>query len=722
MMKKVTIITFPEYESLVLDSLGAAGVTQLTEVTGPDYDEYKKEVKGPEYKTLYDEVAPRYKELKKLINFEIEVTTPLLDVLRDYTRNPEVRTKQAIQHLDRVIGKLKDVREAQANESERLSKEYDEKISRGSALFHEKRRSLVEQHARWDTKIELIKALGTEDLKNSLAYGIINTEFLKRLEQHLAKQPEVKIKANSINASESFILVSGPESTRKTVLDHFLVFEVYDLSVVLGEEAKAIIDPYNRGKMLEKFQSEMGVWIKSIEAPGETFDEKLAVLETEHQSDIKRIEEEKTAKLQTATESVKERYANVLADVKVSEMAALSEATFCYTMLRLATDSRAPVMRTKVFSILQGWTPAENIGEFNEAIKEVEQKTGEKIIYEVDDVNPGDRGVPTPAPVMHPSFLQSNWKLTTLRGYPNSNEFNPAYLSIIVFAFQFGLMYGDVGQGLLILLIGIFLSRKYTRGMLKYLGGLFLPMGVSAIIFGFLYGSIFLNEEFLHHLYQPIMPNPIHDTTSLLKLVFLIAAIEVIIGLMIGAYNQIKKGNPVGALGEHGLGMILYVGGLYLTAMYFISIGMNFMQALSYWGFYVMILGMLLSFAEPVIHSIQHGHGVGMESIGEGIGGLLMTFVEGLANLFSFLRIAAFALAHASLAIAAEALNEAIVLPVPIPIGLLIMNIVAMSFELISSTVQSLRLLYYEFMGKFFDGSGVPFKPFTVPRERKMSQ
>jgi vacuolar-type H+-ATPase subunit I/STV1 len=210
LMKKVTIITFPEYESLVLDSLGAAGVTQLTEVKGTDYDEYKKEVKGPEYKTLYDEVAPRYKELKKLINFEIEMTTPLLDVLRDYTRNPEVRTKQAIRHLDRVIGKLKDVREAQANESERLSKEYDEKISMGSALFHEKRRSLVEQKSRWDTKIELIKALGTEDLKNSLAFGIINTEFLKRLEQHLAKQPEVKIKANTINASESFIIVSGP--------------------------------------------------------------------------------------------------------------------------------------------------------------------------------------------------------------------------------------------------------------------------------------------------------------------------------------------------------------------------------------------------------------------------------------------------------------------------------------------------------------------------------
>jgi vacuolar-type H+-ATPase subunit I/STV1 len=721
-MKKVTIITFPEYESLVLGSLGEAGVTQFVDVAGADYDEYKKEVKGPDYKALYDEIAPRYKELKKLINFEIEMTTPALDVLRDYTRNPEIRTKQAVQHLDRVIAKLKDVKEAQANESERLTKEYDEKISKGSALFHEKRRSFMEQKTRWDTKIELIKSLGSDDLKNSLGYGIVNTDFLKRLEQHLTQHPEEKIKATAINASESFIVVTGPEQAKKTVLDHFLVFEVYDISVVLGDDAKTVVDPYSRAKVLEKYQSEKDAWINTIEAAGATFEEKIAAMDAEHQSAIKLLEEEKEEKLKVSTESVKERYAKVENDVKQTEMLALSEATFCYNTLRLGADSRAPVMRTKVFSILQGWTPAENIGEFNDAIKKVEEKVGEKIIFDVDDVEPGDKKVPTPPPVMKPSFLQSNWKLTTLRGYPSVNEFNPAYLSILIFAFQFGLMYGDVGQGAIILILGIVLSKKFTKGMLKYLGGLFIPMGISAIIFGFLYGSIFLNEEILHHLYHPLMPNPIHQTTTLLKLVFLIAAVEVILGLVIGAYNQIKKGNPVGALGEHGLGMILYVAGLYLTAMYFISIGMNFMGALSYWGFYMMIAGMLLSFAEPVIHSVQHGHGVGMESIGEGIGGLLMTFVEGLANLFSFLRIAAFALAHASLAVAAEALNEAIVLPVPIPIGLIIMNIVAMSFELISSTVQSLRLLYYEFMGKFFDGSGVPFKPFTVPKERKTTQ
>jgi V/A-type H+-transporting ATPase subunit I len=100
-----------------------------------------------------------------------------------------------------------------------------------------------------------------------------------------------------------------------------------------------------------------------------------------------------------------------------------------------------------------------------------------------------------------------------------------------------------------------------------------------------------------------------------------------------------------------------------------------------------------------------------MDSIGEGIGGLLMTFVEGLANMFSFLRIAAFALAHVSLSVASEQMGHAIGNPI---LALVIMNIIALSFEFVSSSVQSLRLLYYEFMGKFFHGGGMPFRPFKI--------
>ena len=97
--------------------------------------------------------------------------------------------------------------------------------------------------------------------------------------------------------------------------------------------------------------------------------------------------------------------------------------------------------------------------------------------------------------------------------------------------------------------------------------------------------------------------------------------------------------------------------------------------------------------------------------MGEAVGGFLMTFVEGLANMFSFLRLAAFALAHASLAGAALSMGEAIGSNLG---ALIMMNVIALTFEFVSSSVQSLRLLYYEFMGKFFHGEGIPFEPFKL--------
>jgi vacuolar-type H+-ATPase subunit I/STV1 len=159
--------------------------------------------------------------------------------------------------------------------------------------------------------------------------------------------------------------------------------------------------------------------------------------------------------------------------------------------------------------------------------------------------------------------------------------------------------------------------------------------------------------------------------------------------------------------------MGLYITGLYLSASTMFTEGLDIMVLVANWPFKLMISGMLLSFVEPILHSLLHGHGIGgMEAIGEGIGGLLMTFVEGLANMFSFLRVAAFAIAHVSLSSAGEAMGHAIGSPIG---GIIIMNVIALSFEFISSSVQSIRLLYYEFMGKFFHGEGIRFKPFRIP-------
>ena len=160
--------------------------------------------------------------------------------------------------------------------------------------------------------------------------------------------------------------------------------------------------------------------------------------------------------------------------------------------------------------------------------------------------------------------------------------------------------------------------------------------------------------------------------------------------------------------------IVYFLIGLFFSGLRFLEIG-NIFETFSYWGFMIMVSGLLLATVTPILEALVHKR-IGMETLSEAIGALLMTFVESLSNFFSFLRIAAFVLAHASLALAAHSLSGILG-----PGGLVITNLIAMTFELMSTAVQSLRLLYYEFMGKFFQGKGSPFNPFVFTDPRLIS-
>ncbi len=412
-------------------------------------------------------------------------------------------------------------------------------------------------------------------------------------------------------------------------------------------------------------------------------------------------------------------------------MSSVNLVNYYANVLRIYSRINAPVLRGKVISIMQGYTPENMVETLRKAVGEVESHIGETLYVEVSDLGEGDEHAPVPEIDFKSEKLQPLWILTRLRGWPSAGELNPGYISVLVFCFQFGLMFGDIGQGLVFLGIGLALTGKYKEGMMKYLFALFIPMGIAAIIFGFMYDSIFLYEHaitnFVEHTYgmdlhgiYPIMPNPLHQTGELMNLIFMIGAIELVFGAMLGAYNAFKAKNYAGMLGEHGFGMGLYVTGLYLSASTMFTEGLDIMLVVAGFPFKLMLLGMGLSFVEPILHSLMHGHGIGgMEAIGEGIGGLLMTFVEGLANMFSFLRIAAFAIAHVSLSGAGESLGHAVNNPIA---GMIIMNIIALTFEFVSSGVQSFRLLYYELMGKFLHCEGKRFKPFTIRPPKTLSE
>jgi len=535
-----------------------------------------------------------------------------------------------------------------------------EKIKEVDANQEERHGKLIEARLR----LESLKALKPEELKKCLTVGLVDLSIIQRLKEYLHRFEDLSTKVVEFSSEKGYVFVFGPEERREWVETIFLIFEVKDIFEVLNtHDILLTIDAGKREEFIKKYEKEV--------------QESQALTHTEAQY-----------------KQIKSEYSLTLGNAK-----------FLSQMLRILSDESAPVLRTNVISVIQGWIDNDKMQTLEKILNDLQKGTGELFYLEYEDPGHDDHAVPTPEPVMKPSILQPAWKLTSLRGWPSAQEINPMYITVLVFSFQFGLMYGDIGQGAIFLIAGIIMSRKFKRGMMSKLGTLFIPMGIFAIIFGIGYDSIFLIEGLLFHHHQ-FMPNPVHETTTLMKWVFKIAAVEIIFGLVLGAINQWKEGHKWGVLGEHGLGMILYVAGLSLSVFEFIRTA-DFMGTLNYWGFYLLIGGMFLSMLEPIIAALAGGH-FSIEVIGEGVGALLMTFVEGLANLFSFLRIVAFALAHASLAGAAHQL-AGFMGNVP---SLILMNLIAMSFEFMSSGVQSLRLLYYEFMGKFYQGNGAPFRPY----------
>jgi vacuolar-type H+-ATPase subunit I/STV1 len=726
LMKKVTIITPPEYEGLLLESLGKSQVVHFTKVTGKDYEALKDpSEEATDYRILYTKVNARYEEILGMGDFVVERKTPSLEELREFTLSPEGKAEAIIDEATSLIEDVKEKKEHQHVENARLVKELQAKLDVERKKFEKEKEKLVGKLADrviLSTRLESIQALEPEQFKSCFAVGVVKNDLIPKVGEYLRRYEGTYFRTASISDNESFIFVFGSEETRRWVEALFLVFEIKDIIDVLdSRDILLVLDPAKRAEAIEKYEAQLKK--KDDESsPGEEPDderkirERVVELENSHRHRISELRTEYDLKIKENEEAHRKE----IADLMSEQSEKIGKIDYYVNLLRMFSSRRVHILRGMVISILQGYTPESRVPKLRETVKDVESRIGETLFVEVSDLGDDDKHAPTP-PLEMPSFLGPAWILTRLRGWPSAEELNPGYISVLIFCFQFGLMFGDIGQGLIYLAIGLALRNRFEKGMMRYLTNLFIPMGIAAVLFGFMYDSIFLVEHAISNslhaahidlpFHYPIMPNPVHEVGELMNLIFLVGAVEIVLGALLGAYNSFKEGNYVGMIGEHGFGMGLYVTGLYLSAASLFTEGLDIMLMVANWPFKLMLAGMLLSFMEPVLHSVQHGHGLSIESMGEGLGGLLMTFVEGLANMFSFLRIAAFALAHASLAGAGEALGHAIGSGI---LGLLIMNVIALSFEFISSSVQSLRLLYYEFMGKFFHGEGVPFKPFRL--------
>jgi len=267
--------------------------------------------------------------------------------------------------------------------------EIREKIKEVDARREEGKNKLVETKLR----LESLKALEPEELKKCLTVGLADLSIQQRLEEYLERFEDLSSKVVEFSSDKGYVFVFGPEERREWVETIFLIFEVKDIFDVLNtQDILLSIDAGRREEVIKEYEQE----VQELQA--------LTEAEAEY-------------------EEIKAEYSPVLGN-----------AMFLDQMLRILSDESVPVLRTNVISVIQGWISHDNVQVLNQIINDLQEETGELFYLEYEDPGHEDHGIPSPEPVMKPSFLQPAWKLTSLRGWPAINEINPMYISLIVFS------------------------------------------------------------------------------------------------------------------------------------------------------------------------------------------------------------------------------------------------------------------------------------------------
>jgi V/A-type H+-transporting ATPase subunit I len=336
-----------------------------------------------------------------------------------------------------------------------------------------------------------------------------------------------------------------------------------------------------------------------------------------------------------------------------------------------------------------------------------------------------------PVKLKHGPLVGNFERIIFSYGAPLYGTVDPTPFVAFFFTLLFGIMFGDAGQGLVFILIGILMLTGVIKKfpVSPKFGPIFVAIGCSSTVMGILTGEFFGNEHvlipvsrFLSGLFgEPrdhilsLMPSA--DSIDKLFIFFLftigVGFIINSIGLVINIINQFILGRRGHALfGKTGLS-----GALFFWYVVFLAIRVaGFGSSIQIFDWVIIGLTLFGVFFASPLERLVEGHrpvfenGIGTAII-EGAVEILEVISSYLSNSVSFLRVGAFALAHAVLGFIIFTMQEM----VGGAGGLLISvigNVVVIVLEGMIVAIQVIRLQYYEFFSKFFTETGKEFEPF----------
>lgn len=373
-----------------------------------------------------------------------------------------------------------------------------------------------------------------------------------------------------------------------------------------------------------------------------------------------------------------------------------------------SNDVKNTMAFTNEFFYFSGWVPENSIKALKRYIKGFEDRL---IITErqVQDIN----HITTPPTKMkNGSFIKPFESMVTMYGIPSYGELDPTLFLGISYMIIFGAMFGDVGQGIIFILAGLYLSYGKNN---KTFGGVVSRLGISSTLFGFAYGSIFGFEEII----EPLFIRPMEDIMQVLIYAVIFGCALLAIGFIFSLINNYRKKDiENGVFGKDGLvGFIFYMS---LLGFIFCKYrGIQIIPNILWYTVFITAL-ILMLLKEPLANLVSGKRPLYNESkkdyFVEGGFGVVETLLSLFSNTLSFIRVGAFALNHVGLFLAFSALAQMMKNGIGGVFVYVLGNIIIIGLEGLIVFIQGLRLEYYELFSKYFDGSGVPFEPVNIEK------
>lgn len=347
------------------------------------------------------------------------------------------------------------------------------------------------------------------------------------------------------------------------------------------------------------------------------------------------------------------------------------------------------------------WVPSKDFGKLREKLDNLND-----INCEYEDAEKKQKLVPVK--LKNNILFRPFEYFVNMYGLPAYGSADITPFVAITYTLIFGIMFGDAGQGMVLMLAG-FLMWK-LKGM--PLGKILIPCGVSSVFFGFLFGSFFGFEDFFDPVYKALgfasKPVSVMDSVnSVLIFSIGIGVLLVLISMSINVYSCIKLRHFGEAVfSNNGIaGILFYTSGVFAVLSIF---GVKNLLPETVLITVATGSALMLFFKDLFIEVIDTGHlekkSSVMDFLLQNVFEMLEYALSYLSNTVSFLRVGAFVLVHAGMMMVVFALANGKNMLV-IVLG----NILVIALEGLLTGIQALRLQFYEMFSRFLEGDGRPF-------------